>query len=499
MLFAITTVLVLFFKFHGATDLFDDSDTGWHVRTGERIIAAQALPHTDPFSFSKPGGTWIAWESGADVLMGALHKISGLAGVASLYGLAIGASVWMWFRLNRAAGGNILIAALFFFVMVPVTTIHWLARPHILSWLFLLGTVWFCEQMPRRLRWPQLALIAILAAAWANVHASFFFAPLIPLLYALGIYLKPMIWRPATDSGIGDLSPCALEPAALAYVWAALAASIGSLANPNGWRLHQHVLAYLSDSRLMNHIDEFKSFDFHSAGAFTIMIMLGLCAAGAFAALASRRPERFLVSMLLTAGALRSARALPLAALLVLPLANGSITTVLRHAGDLSARLRRKLDNVLSYGDRLEVIDAQLGGLAIVPLIAVLVFSSIRTTSEFPSESLPVAASEVVSTLPMGARILAPDTFGGYLIYRFNGERKVLVDGRSDFYGTALMERFLCLMQLRPGWTEEFNRWGFTHALLPPDLALVSALEARGWREIYRDKTAVLLTGKSRL
>ena len=502
LVFAITALLLLFFKFGGSTDLFGDSDTGWHIRDGERIIAARALPHDDPFSFSKPGEPWIAWEWGADALMGATNRISGLGGVALLYGLSIGVAVWMWFRLNRAAGGNLLIAGLLFFIMLPVTTIHWLARPHVLSWLFLLGTVWLCERVRYRVRWRQFALVAISTAVWANLHASFFFAPLIFLTYAAGAYLKPLIWAPLPlGARMEDAEEAAIQASwsrrGISYISLAAAASVGSLLNPYGWRLHQHVLSYLSDSRLMKNIDEFQSFDFHSVGAFSVMIMLAVCVAGGFAALSARKPERFLLSMLFTAVALRSARALPVAALLVLPLANGSITTVLSRAGNLAPGLRRWLDDALGYGDRLDVIDRQLRGFAIVPLIAVLIFASIRTSSGFPSERLPVAASEIVASLPANTRMLAPDTFGGYLIYRFNGGHKVFVDGRSDFYGTEFMERYARLMQVLPGWTQEFNRWSFTHALLPPDSPLISALEANGWRELHRDKTAVLLTGKS--
>jgi hypothetical protein len=493
---------MLFLKFGGATDLFGDSDTGWHIRVGEQIIAASALPHADPFSFSQPGEPWIAWEWGADVLMGATNRISGLGGVALLYGLSIGAVVWMWFRLNRRAGGNLLLAALLFFIMLPVTTIHWYARPHVLSWLFLLGTVWLCERVPQRVRWPQLALVAIATAVWANLHASFFFAPLILLTYAAGAYLKPLIWKPLPVGPlVGDAGGGAIQEAwgsrGLSYILLAIAASAGTLANPYGWGLHQHVLSYLSDSWLNHHIDEFQSFDFQSTGALKVMIMLAICVAGGFAALASRKLERFFLAMLLTALALRSARVLPVAALLLLPLANGSITSVLSRASNLAPRLRRRLDDALGYGDRLDAIDRQLRGFAIVPLIAVVIFVSIRTSSAFPSERLPVAASAAVAILPASARVLASDYFGGYLIYRFNGERKVFFDGRSDFYGQKFLMGYMQLMQVRPGWTHEFNRWSFTHALLPPDSPLVAALEASGWQEIYRDRTAVLLTGKS--
>ena len=502
LVFAITAVLLLFFKFGGSTDLFGDSDTGWHIRDGERIIAAGALPHADPFSFSKPGEPWIAWEWAADVLMGAAHRAAGLGGVALLYGLAIGAAVWMWFRLNRAAGGNILISGLLFFIMLPVTTIHWLARPHVLSWLFLLGTVWLCERVPHRVRWRQLALVTVATAAWANLHASFFFAPLILSIYAAGAYLNPLIWEPSslaplTAEAGGAANQESWIHRGLSYVLFAIAASVGTLANPEGWRLHLHLVSYLSDFKLISHIAEFQSFDFQAAGALSVMIMLAICVAGGFAALSARQPARFLLSMLLTAVALRSARALPVAALLLLPLANGSITTILSRASNLAPWLRRRLDDTLAYGDRLEILDRQLRGFVIVPFIVVWIFLSIRANCEIPSQRLPVVASAAVAALPAGARILAPDIFGGYLIYRFKGERKVFVDGRSDFYGLALMERYIRLMNCTSGWTQEFNRWGFTHALLPPDSPLISALEANGWRELHRDKTAVLLTGKS--
>jgi hypothetical protein len=485
MTFALVTLFSLFYIFGGARTLFGDTDTGWHIVNGETILSTGHLPATDPYSFSKPHQAWIAWEWGADVLMGAVSRVAGLGGIALLYGLAISASIWMWFRLNRAAGGNILLACLFFVPMVSTVSLHWLARPHILSWLFLLGTVWLCERMPSALRWHHLFLAALGTALWANLHASYFFAPLIALIYAAGIYLRPLMWDTAATSKAMD------------FVWLALASFAGSFANPNGWRLHEHVVSYLSNSALLDQITEFQSFNFHQSGAFRVILALAICFAGAFTALAIRKPERFLLSLLLTAMALRSIRVLPLAALLAMPLANGSITAILSRATGLRSTLRRRLSDALNYGDRLQQIERGCHGLALAPLFALLIFLAIRNDAGFALSDAPVAAASMIAPLPLEARILSTDSFGGYLIYRFRGERKVFFDGRSDYYGSSFLDGYMRLISARPGWRDELNRWHFTHALLPPDCALIPALEVIGWQEVYRDHTAVLLAASN--
>jgi hypothetical protein len=484
-------MLSMFFVFGGARSLFEDSDSGWHIRNGERIISGRVLPYVDPFSFSMPGQPWMAWEWAPDVLMGAADHLFGFASVALIYGLLIGACVWIWFHLNDVAGGNIVLAGLLFVPMLTTTAIHWVARPHIFSWLFLLGAVWFCERLPDRPHWRHFLLAALAATAWANVHPSFFFFPLIALTYAAGDYLKPHIWRRSLNAfnGVNGRN----------YVLIAVAASLGTLANPYGWRLHWHVLSYLSDSALLGHIAEFQSFNFYSAGGLQVTFVLAICFMGGFAALAMRNPARFLLAILFTTVALRSQRSLPVAALVLLPLANGSITSVLSDARGLTSGLRSRLDALLAYGVRLHALGRPLRGFALVPVAAILIFMFARTRAAFPTDTFPVGASAIVASLPADARILAPDTFGGFLIYRFNGERKVFFDGRSDFYGQEFVTRYLRLMAAERGWRDEFNRWGFTFALLPPINPLIPALEASGWRELYRDETAVLLTGKSRL
>src|SRR5947199_7359328 len=55
-------IFFMFVKLGGARSFLGDGDTGWHVRTGEWILAHRQVPAIDIFSFSRPGAPWFAWE-----------------------------------------------------------------------------------------------------------------------------------------------------------------------------------------------------------------------------------------------------------------------------------------------------------------------------------------------------------------------------------------------------------------------------------------------------
>ncbi len=484
---AFVTLLYCLFVFQAGRQFFRDSDTGWHIRTGESILAGAGLPRSDPYSFSRAGEPWFAWEWASDALMGWVHRRWGLAGVASLFALAVSAVTWCWLRLSWAAGGDFLGACALLPLLISTTTIHWHARPHVFSWLFLLAALITAEKAPTRLRAWHLAAGAAFGALWANMHASFFLGAVIGLCFAAGGWLGGWIWEGENRRA---------QAPWLAAMTAAVAA--GSFANPYGWHLHEHIWRYLTDRELLARVGEFQSFNFHVEGAGQIVAMFLVCAVGAAAMAARRRLDHFLFCILLLAASLRSARNLPILALLALPLANGALIAALRGAGGFSPRLDKLRKGFLGYSAELRQLDRQFSGIAWAPVVAVAAFAFGSTQfmsarSGFPPDQFPVAAASAVERLPADARLLAPDKFGGYLIYRFKGRRKVFMDGRSDFYGVEFMKNYIRLVEVRPGWRKELERFQFTHALLPVNYSLVDALEHDGWRRLYGDGVAVLL------
>jgi hypothetical protein len=489
----VATLIYCLLLFNGARTLFRDSDSGWHIRNGEAILAQHKLPVTDPYSFSKPNQPWLAWEWGADVAMGAADRIGGLPAVAALFAFGIACASWLWVRLSFEMDGDFLLTGLFAPLMVTAASPHWLARPHVFGWVLLLGWVIYLERVSSSRETgalgasaARLAYPTFFAALWANLHGSFFLAPAIAAIYGIAFLIRPLLW---------PLDRVAEYARARRFLWIAVAAGAGTLLNPYGWQLHSHVFSYLFDTRLTSQIAEFQSFNFHDKDATQIAIVMCLAAVGGVLALTQRNIAHFLLAALFFWGGLHSARVLPLVALVILPVANSAIVTALRQIRGLRQPLLDRLDATLAYSARLRRIDLRFNGAAFIAVAIALSLFLLRGAA-FPVNAFPVAASQAVEKLPADARILTSDSYGGYLIYRFDGSRKVFFDGRSDFYGVDFLDQYATLAAVRPGWHDIVARYRFTHALLPVSSPLAGALTQAGWNPLYRDGVATLLESR---
>src|SRR5271157_6313394 len=126
-----------------------DPDIGWHIRTGEMILARHALPRVDPFSSTMQGQPWFAWEWLYDLMLGIVHGAMGLNGVVWLAALLIATTFALLLWQLIKSGTDLLLAIALMLLAEAAATIHLFARPHIVSWLFTL--LWFIALE----RWEQ--------------------------------------------------------------------------------------------------------------------------------------------------------------------------------------------------------------------------------------------------------------------------------------------------------------------------------------------------------
>src|SRR5260370_36802100 len=64
-----------------------DPDIWWHLKTGEWIMQHRAVPHTDPFSYTRAGQPLIAHEWLSDLVIYCIYRSTGAGGFSLAFAL----------------------------------------------------------------------------------------------------------------------------------------------------------------------------------------------------------------------------------------------------------------------------------------------------------------------------------------------------------------------------------------------------------------------------
>jgi hypothetical protein len=492
-----------------APRLLGDASIGWHIRNGEQMLQTHSITRTDSFSVTMSGQTWYAWEWLYDLLIAGIHHGLGLNGVVFFTAVIIALTFALTLRLCLLRGADLPAAGVLLALALGASTIHLLARPHVLSWLF--TVIWFQvldspelanEPDSRRRLWylPPLTLL------WVNVHGGFVVGFALLGLYLLSDLIRYVRCQDAEGLGI-------LRTRLRTLAMVTLACLLASLVNPYGYALHVHVYRYLSSRWLMNHIDEFLSPNFHGVAqqCFVAILLITMVAL----AVVRSKPSlsRLFVLLFATYSGLYASRSLPvsslLLALIVAPLCTQAVAETSSNP-NLSSRLRAWLTRWQLFTKRVSRIElgfrAHLWPIAAV-LFGLLVWSvparpgsSQRMNAHFDPAHMPVQAAEVIIQRGIREPIFAPDSWGGYLIYRLYPQNKVFVDDRHDFYGEEFLKDYLKAIRLTPDWDVFLQAKKVNWALLPVGSSLANMLEETSqWNVVHRDGTSVLLERKHKM
>ena len=72
-----------------------DPDVWWHLKTGQFIAEHKAVPHTDPFSYTRAGEPWVAHEWLSELLLYQLHRTTGWSGLIALFAAIVSATFFL--------------------------------------------------------------------------------------------------------------------------------------------------------------------------------------------------------------------------------------------------------------------------------------------------------------------------------------------------------------------------------------------------------------------
>jgi hypothetical protein len=484
----------LFARMDGVKTMLGDGDTGWHIRTGQWILANGRVPDKDIFSYTKAGETWYAWEWLWDTCFAWLYQHGGLATVVTVNIVLISLTFALLFRLVQRHCENPFVAIGVTFLACAASTLHWLARPHLVTMLFTVILLFVLDRA-REGRTRLLWTLPLFFVLWTNLHGGF----LVGLVVLAG-YMGGELARGLFTADSGERR--AAFGSARRYALTALACAVATIVNPYTYHLHTHIYQFFAEPYHVEHISEYQSISFHSPAALYLepLLLLGVLSAVWFVV-----KHRDFVPLVLMAGwahlALFAARNIPLFGIVAAPFVGQAIYEMLgslEHS-QVAAWLRRAISGFRTAAAEFSETDRHwrlyVPSVVIAAIVALLIANPNATGKlkpEYDPKRYPANALTLLRSDP-GSRIFTDDEWGDYLLYQLYPGHKVFVDGRDDFYGQDFEQKYLDLMNVKYDWEKYLSQYRVDTIVLSTKTALASAIKESGhWRTVYDDTLAIV-------
>jgi len=413
----------------------------------------------------------------AQVLFALAHRLLGLNGVVLVTALIISTTFTIIFSESLEGNRMPAISLAITTLAAIASSLHWLARPHVLTVLFLAVWTLLLERVRHGKDAPTWAF-GLLMFLWANTHGAFLAGFVTWGAYLAGELFEVWETRQWANNRL--------------KVWAmiGLISLAATFINPAGFQLWGTSIGFISNRYLVSHTQEYMPPDFHIPGTwpFLLMIALSIIVLGS-----NQKPLPFAHRLLLSGWAimgLYSARNIPLFAIIASPILSGIA------ANNLSNSSWKVVENNLLKTDK------NLRGAMwiIISVLAALVLMStpvMRDYNRFNKAIFPVDAVNWLEKNPQEGRAFNYFTWGGYLLYRQWPKILVFIDGQTDFYGETLTREYEQIISTSPGWENTLNKYEIQWAIIPTRSNLASVLSVKGWEALYQDETAVILENKT--
>jgi hypothetical protein len=448
---------------------FIDPDLWWHLQTGQDIVTSHTIPQTDIYSFTKAGSEWITHEWLSEVLIYATFRAAGWAGLLLLFPTLI---AFAFYLAYRRCPGKPYIAAFAILLAAAASSPLLGIRPQMITLLLASLFIALLSQYSIDGRIRRLYWMAPLMLLWVNLHAGYALGLGLIVLYAISFAIDRK-FKLIPRLGLILLACTAVVPL-----------------NPNGFRMFSYPLETLRSPSMAAFIEEWASPDFHKAMFLPLALFLFLLL-GALA-LSPRRARAGEVFLLFITGlaALRSARHIPIFALIAAPIFAQQVWEWIRARG-----WETRLIASQTSTSRAAVPFALLLLLAPAVLDVALIRHFVSNQPAYEAINYPRAAVNFLDSQKVPGPIYNRYGWGGYLIRRLRGEYPVYIDGRADVYGDKFMYETFNTYDGGTGWFEPLDRLSIRTVLISPDVPLASLLRNDDqWQKVYEDDQAVIFT-----
>jgi hypothetical protein len=162
-------LLLVFFGAHR----INDSDMGFHLRTGEWILQNHQFPTRDTYTYTVAGHEYLDMECLYQVPLFLLYRLGGYS-LLSLFHIALAFAAFsiVWVRL-RQNDAPFWMSVILFTVAVMASETRIRVRPEVFSWVLLSLTLWILELRVTGKK-DLLFLLPLIQWIWVNTEGLFF-------------------------------------------------------------------------------------------------------------------------------------------------------------------------------------------------------------------------------------------------------------------------------------------------------------------------------------
>jgi len=246
----------------GVLEVHSSTDTWIALAAGRQILASQAFPKTDAFSYTFFGQTWFNQNWLSHVFLWVMYDRAGPNAVALCtwaLGLGLFALVLLATRLRCGSWFGATLAA----AVVAAATRDWLSpRPATVQFFLLASLVlalqaWLADDAHKR--WWPLAVVAPVLLVWPHAHGSFILGlALTGVFIACGVcakLLKMINRKTTTDDLAAHPSVMQAHQLLALTIVLALTATLAAALSPYGLQNYIHPLT-IAESRVFRQVGE---------------------------------------------------------------------------------------------------------------------------------------------------------------------------------------------------------------------------------------------------
>jgi hypothetical protein len=438
------------------------TDLGYQLRAGQSMLSSGHLLHTDSMSFVSAGHHWVNQQWGAQILLDLAYKVGGFDGLVFLRALLVGVTFALVYRICRRAGATQRVAAGLTLGSFVVAVPNLALRPQLFGVLFFISTLAIVQR--RRERPELLWAIPLLSVLWANVHGTFFLAPL----------LVGLAWLEDRRDR--------WEGSARTFLIGAISVAAISL-NPYGLKVWSYAIGLSTNPVVTRQIIEWKPPTIHDSAGLLFFLSVG-----AVIGVLARRTERMRWPSLIALGVFL---------VLGLDALRGTVWWALAVPG-LLAPLFAVRANQTAAQRFIGGAGRSRVNLAILGLLGVLIVSALpwwhQQNPFLPTRSLLSSAptgisGELGKVVRPGARVVVPQPWGSWFEFE-DPQLPVFVDSRIELYSARVWDDYQLLMAGAANWEKVLDRWKVRavvtdHKQLPRLAPLLRHSDQ--WRLAYRD------------